>query len=123
MRMNEIQEPEALHFTANPPYLFTTTRGDISISAQAIDSPLFNRIVRLGACLGVLTIVWAMIRVVRRVGFDRIFGRIVSALLVIAGFLMLFAKAAPVFAVALILLGAIQLVRLLTNPTRQPAGA
>ncbi len=86
-------------------YRFTTPRGDIKIQARAIDDSLWLRLRKLAIVTGLILLVAACVRIIRRVGYGGIVGPKLAILLIVIGLLMLVLGVAPLLGVILILAG------------------
>ena len=92
-------------------YRFTTPRGDIAIEARAIQATFWHRLVRLIACVAAIAVLVLIVRWINQRGFDTVFGRGVSIVVVLLGAIMFLVQLVPMLALLMVIFGIVQLVR------------
>lgn len=91
-------------------YLFTTTRGDIDITARAVSEPLLGRLARLLAVAAGFVVLLVVLRVLPRV-LPLLHGsRWFAAAVLLVGLLSLLLGIFPILALAALIYGLVQLV-------------
>ena len=103
-------------------YMFKTPRGDIQISARSVDQDFVSRMNRLAAVTIAFVLIGLCIRLLRRVNYDRVFGRLTCVFMFVAGVLLLF-FIAPAIPLILIAGSVVQFVRLSLAKPPQPVEA
>ena len=93
-------------------YHFTTPRGDIDIEARAVEATLLDQLSRVAWAVGLLVVVGGTYRLLRHRYLNDLIGRVAATLLILAGSVFLVLGLAPLLAVAAIILGVVQHVRL-----------
>jgi len=93
-------------------YLFTTTRGDIDITARAVSEPLLGRLTRLLAVAVGFVVLLVVLRVLPRVLPPLHGSRWFAGAVLLVGLLSLLLGVFPILAVAALIYGLVQLVRL-----------
>ncbi len=93
-------------------YLFTTPRGDIDITARAVSEPLLGRLVRLLVIAVGFVVLLVLLRLLPRVLPVLHRSRWVAAAVLLVGLLSLLLGIFPILALAALIYGLVQLIRL-----------
>ena len=93
-------------------YLFTTPRGDIDITARAVSEPLLGRLYRLLVIAAGFVVLVVLLRVLPRVLPVLHRSRWFAAAVLLAGLLSLLLGIFPILALAALIYGLVQLIRL-----------
>ena len=104
-------------------YLFTTSRGDIDITARAVSEPLLGRLTRLLAVAVGFVVLLVLLRVLPRVLRLLHGSRWFAAAVLLVGLLSLLLGVFPILALAALIYGLVQLVRLEIARCRRRAAA
>jgi hypothetical protein len=93
-------------------YLFTTPRGDIDITARAVSEPLLGRLIRLLAIAAGFVVLLVLLRVLPRIARVVHGSRWFAAAVLVIGLLSLLLGIFPILALAALIYGLVQLIRL-----------
>lgn len=93
-------------------YLFTTPRGDIEIEARAVAVTLLDKLSRMAWAIGLVVVMGSTYRLLRYRRLSDVIGRVTATVLIVAGLVLLLLGLVPLLALAAIILGAVQHVRL-----------
>jgi hypothetical protein len=104
------------------PYYFTTPRGDVEITARAIDDGQWHSILRIGGVLLAIGILMLLYYFARRLPAAMLQSRSIAVLLLIAGLLSLISGIFPILGLIATITGITLLIRRLWRP-RQPQTA
>jgi len=104
-------------------YLFTTTRGDIDITARAVSEPLLGRLSRLLAIAVGFVVLLVLLRVLPRVLPVLHRSRFFAGAVLLLGLLSLLLGIFPLLALAALIYGLVQLIRLEIARRRRLAAA
>jgi hypothetical protein len=92
-------------------FLFTTPRGEVEITAQAISEPLVERLIRAGWVLLAIVVCYLGYRLIAAVGVSALTGRVAGIGLVVVGLVSLVTCIFPLAGLVAIVLGAILTAR------------